>query len=370
MAVGHLTIFAALNSAIGDSNHKCEHDPFPSSKNSVSSATIRVRARHRPSSKELVENWLKVYAKKNGLSYKEKNYPSISSHECIEIEGFLRSAKTQTLRDKEKLRIFFKFLDGADKPDYSDIWNSGLYKAFDNSTKNLKITPKNDYEVEVMTTINKRIEELGDGAGIKLKVGDGRYHDEIVGCVGVKGNKHADLVLVDIKGNEKIFVSYKDGSTATSFQQYSGITKRAGKTIASHSEVKQWVKDIEDNWDDEQKESPKTTLHRSISSDNLKKKAVWGHEIGAAGGGYNNCNIFAQGKPKIDDSSTGRYKLEFTKVVNKGNLTKLTGDYDPTLGARKGEAYRRVGTKSGVRGGIFTKAYLTNRKNKEFGQPK
>lgn len=365
MAVGHHAIFDALNKAVGDTKHKCEHDPFPSSKNNVSSATIRVRARHRPSAKELVENWLKVYAKKNGLSYEEKDYPSISSHECIEIDGFLMSAKTQTLRNKEKLRIFFKFLDGTDKPDYSDIWNSGLHEAFKNSSKNIKITPKNDYEVEVMTTINKRIEELGNGAGIKLKVGDGRYHEKIVGCVGAKGNKHADLVLVDIKGNEKIFVSYKNGSTATSFQQYSGITKRAGKTIASHIEVKQWVKDIEDNWDAEQKESPKITLHRSISNDNLKKKAVWGHEVGA-GGGYNNCNIFAQGKPKIDDSSTGRYKLEFTKVVNKGNLTKLTGDYDPTLGARKGEAYRKVGSKSGVRGGIFSLGYLTKRKNKPF----
>lgn len=366
MAVGYNKIFNDLNKAVGDTKHKCEHDKFPAGNNNVSSGIIRVRSKHRPSAKELVQNWLSGYAKSNGLVYQEKDYPNISSHECIEIYGFIKSAKTANLQKKEQLRIFFKFPDGADKPDYSDIWNTGLKYLFDNGHRPLKITPKNAYEVEVMTTINQGIEEIGKGQGIKLKIGGGNYHSNIVGCVGTKGNQHADFVFVDTSGHKKIFVTYKDGKSATSFQQYSGITSKAGTTIANNKQVVSWVKDIEDNWDAEQKAQPGVALHRSIVGDGLKKKAVWGHETKGGGGGPNNCNIFAQGTPKFKGDKT-KCTLTFTKVANKGNLTELmVDDYDPTLGARKGEAYRKVGSKSGVRGGIFSKGYLTQRKNKPF----
>ena len=50
------------------------------------------------------------------------------------------------------------------------------------------------------------------------------------------------------------------------------------------------------------------------------------------------------------------------KVVANGQITRLSGDYEPVLGVRKAEANRYLRTIPGVRGGVWTKKYMESRK--------
>ena len=173
------------------------------------------------------------------------------------------------------------------------------------------------------------------------------------------------------KGDEKAFITYKKGESATSFQQYSGISANAGSTINKHKEVVDWRNLIGNNWDDIGHD-----VYRSISDKGLKEKAVFGHEgIGKKSSqGKNKCSVFAQGEVNFSGGPSDVLDIHFTKH-SIHHVGDLTGNYEPTLGARKGEANRKVsadvkapgksGSSRGVRGGIFTKEYMSSRRGSE-----
>ena len=101
-------------------------------------------------------------------------------------------------------------------------------------------------------------------------------------------------------------------------------------------------------------------------------------------GKHTACQVFAQGTPSLkvlvaadlekDKPATIQITFDAMLLTNSnGQIASLNEtDYEPTLGARKGEAARRItapggifGTKvlRGVRGGIYSREYLTTRRN-------
>ena len=147
----------------------------------------------------------------------------------------------------------------------------------------------------------------------------------------------ADFVGVDSMGNPKFYISHKEGSTATDFQQYSGITQRgAGSKISNHDEVRKFVESIDNKT---RKEVLETAYWRKIQDSKLKKYAVFGKDsdAGPSRPGINNVDFFAQGKLILkSDTRTRRVKVDFsTLLVARDDLHKLGhGDYEPTLGTR------------------------------------
>tara|TARA_B100000945_G_scaffold201422_1_gene161966 strand:- start:272 stop:1378 length:1107 start_codon:yes stop_codon:yes gene_type:complete len=331
---------------------------------SKTTGLIRVESTQRQKCKNLIVNILSDIKQ----PYKEVKKTTISSFPHLQINNLLLSNKG---KKPETLRIVFKFPKGVDQPDYAKMWNP-LMVDFFKSQQTLKRVPKNRDEIGVLTEINQRIYELSGEQSVKVKIGNVTANN-IIGVIGGVGNKHADLVFIsDQRPFERIFLSYKSGFGAKDFQQYSGISNISG--LANTNEVKKWRGDVVKNWD---AETP--TRWRSIGSARLKRNAVMGS--GAANGSlkkgnHSACQVFAQGTPSLKGNAKDGITITFDAKLltnTNGQVASLdnTG-YEPTLGARKGEAARRItapggifGTKvlRGVRGGIYSREYLTTRRN-------
>ena len=338
---------------------------------------IRVESTQRQECKNLIVNILKDMKQ----PYKEVRKANISSFPHLQITNLLLSNKN---KKAETLRIVFKFPKGADKPDYGKMWNQNMLNFYATSGgKGLARVPKNRDEIVVISTINQKLFDLSKNNPATVKIGNVTAHN-IIGVVGGVGNKHADLVFIsDQRPFERIFLSYKSGFRAKDFQQYSGISKISG--LANTKEVKKWRGDVVKNWD---AETP--TRWRSIKSARLKRNAVMGSEAASGSltkGKHTACQVFAQGTPSLkvivdadlkeDKPATIQITFDTMLLTNTNSqIASLNGtDYEPTLGARKGEAARRItapggifGTDvlHGVRGGIYSRDYLTTRRNSKL----
>lgn len=343
------TIFGKIKKELAGKQIKVVCDNLPVKKPNTKHVVITLKSISRNDTLEVTRNFLDDI----GLNFQEKQVSSVSSFPILEIKNY------EKIRKEESIRLVFKFPDGNDAKKYN-IWNSLLEDVFKNKNSSLKRQPSDRIEVDVLKRINGKIEKLGNGKPIVLQIRNKKYLN-VAGLVGGVGTKKADFVIVDYEGSEIGFLSYKAGSTATSFQQYSGITEKAGDKISSHPEVEHFNEIIIDNW-----ETLEPSASKEIKSNNLKKRAVFGSNY-ARKSGYDSVDFLVQGNPRMIERAGIIYLTFSTKMVKKGNLTALMGDYEPVLGARKGEAYRRIKIKNkvirGVRGGIWTKAYMVSRRN-------
>jgi hypothetical protein len=274
-------------------------------------------------------------------------------------------------RNEKEIRISFKYGDGTDDKNY-DIWNEGLVNIF-KLKGGLERRPRNRIEIDKIATINKKIEELGHKLPVTLYIRNKKF-ENVVGIVGGVGDTKADFVIVDKFGNEIGFLSYKDGRGADDFSQYGGLSQRAGVSIESHEEVvkfKEQVIDLapKDSAGEVIERWNGTPLYKKIRDSNLKNKAVFGENYRLKSG-YDSVDFIVQGQPILTSSKIGNniiVILKFTtKTILKGEISKLSGAYEPVLGARKGEIARiiKISGKSkltGVRTGIFPYRYMEKR---------
>ena len=254
------------------------------------------------------------------------------------------------------------------------FWNYNL-QALSN-WKQIKNTPDNQTEFEILKKFNEQIATLGNGKPVDVQIKGGIFRD-IIGMVSGPPGHKADFIGIDKNGKGQFFISHKAGNVSTDFQQYSGISPRSGDTIYRHEEVKSFRKDISEKTTEEFRG---TMFYRSIDDDKLKKYAVFGKDYNKSSFSSNNINFFAQGRPlftviqRTSKRNHARLKLDFsTKLVSRRQLDQLSGAYEPLLGARQGEAYRTVdGTDSGgskvtgVRAGVFAKGYIDSRKSEKI----
>jgi hypothetical protein len=265
---------------------------------------------------------------------------------------------------KKEIRIVFKFLR-YDKKNYK-WWNERLDNLF-SSTKVKMITPSDKNEIEVVTTINKKIEELGNNLPVNLKI-QNKIFKNVIGFNGGDAGKKADFVIIDKNGESIGYISYKVGYNAKSFQQYAGIQKTPKKNedsslfLSSDSEVKSFVSKMEEFYESDKNYFEKGVIYSTINQNLLKNKAVFGEQYGKQKS-QNNVDFLAQGIPKLVKSGNNVVLYFGKKLVANGQLTRLSGDYEPVLGIRKAEASRYLRSIKGVRGGIWPKKYMTTRKN-------
>ena len=67
---------------------------------------------------------------------------------------------------------------------------------------------------------------------VDLKIqGDTTKYKILLGLYAGSSGVHADFVGIDGDGEQKCFISHKDGQRAKDFQQYSGISSKAGNNI-------------------------------------------------------------------------------------------------------------------------------------------
>jgi len=142
------------------------------------------------------------------------------------------------------------------------------------------------------------------------------------------------------KGTPVIFISHKDGKKPTDFQQYGGITCKAGKSICKHEEIEKFVSDMKEKFPDGVK--PKQSYYRKINSKDLKLMSIYGADYGEKFG-VDNVHAILQGKVELDNIGDGTYKIKASHVMYNGELPEENSGYDPMF-------YLRF---SGSRGGNF-----------------
>lgn len=282
-----------------------------------------------------------------------------SSFTGITISDFVKFNK------EREIRILFKFLSGRDSV-RTYIWNEMLENHIFTTKRELRRMPSDANELNIIKLINQKIQQVGNGTPISVRIGRKTYQN-VVGFVGGKGTTKSDFVIINSSGEEIGFLSFKIGTLPIDFQQYSGISKRSGYVINSHPEVQEFTENVIDVWDS--LSSDYDTLYRKIEDRNLKKSAVFGKDFRKPSG-YDSVDFLVQGDPRFSVRGKTLNITFSTKNVRKNDLSGLSGDYDPHLGVRKGEQTRRISIDNenvskelrGVRGGIWTKGYLSSRK--------
>ena len=197
--------------------------------------------------------------------------------------------------------------------------------------------------------INSAIEAAraeSGGAPVNIELG-GHIALDVVKCVNVPGVPKADAALVDSAGREVAFVSLKSANAPKEMNQWSGVTK-----FADHEEVKKFACDLRSQHADGVPSGK--VYYREIADSSLKQKSVWG---AATQRGVNLIDVVIATKGKIELQRAGE-NYRFTVTRNGGIWfpnDPPSGDWDPTLTARKGDRDDLGIPKTRV--GIFPKGY-------------
>lgn len=184
---------------------------------------------------------------------------------------------------------------------------------------------------------------------------DGKKY-EIAGAETTKGTPKSDFHLIDIDGKPVVWLSHKDGSKPQHFQQWAGVSRKAGKEISDHREVKAFVADLKKLYPDGIPRA--TTVARKIRDDALKKRAVYGYEYGKKYS-ENNVNATLQGTVKFDINGK-KYEVKAPHVLDNG--APIRGGYEPVLMAM----YKGDRSDAGVKGARITISPIKSRKINDF----
>ena len=237
--------------------------------------------------------------------------------------------------------------------------------------------PDTSLEQQILYEINTKLEELGSGAPVDLKIqGDTTKYEKIIGFIPGSSGVHADFVGIDGDGEEKCFISHKDGQRAKDFQQYSGISSKAGNTIHNAKETKRFREIIANK---ESSDFDNQSFSLDIKGNpQLQIRSVLGPKWNGGGTnpGEDNCTHFMQGYVEVirqSEYKTGtlaQITIRFgVKNIHASDINSFIMDdnYAPTLGARKTNEDRSVTFDDKevekVRGGIFSSAYIKGRPN-------
>jgi len=173
-----------------------------------------------------------------------------------------------------------------------------------------------DRELDNLNRHIENIKKKESSLYVDIKANGKIYH--ITHAVSVKGTPKADWNLVDIDGNNVVFISHKDGRKATDFQQWGGVTD---PIIKSHREVVNFGNDIKQMLkENDLKSFPRaTTIGREIKDMKLKQMAMYGYAFksGIEGGNINNCDLLVQGNVSLVKSNN-YYVIKAHHVVNRG----------------------------------------------------
>jgi len=144
------------------------------------------------------------------------------------------------------------------------------------------------------------------------------------------GTPKSDFHFLDINGKEVVWMSHKDGSKPTDFQQWGGISKAVPNTH-NHKETKEFLNELKENF---KNGLPKAAnIVKNIEDRVLKNKSVYGDNFKQGSKQYNkdNVQLVLQGPVKIVQRGT-YYEVEANHVHINGETLK--GDYEPTFTAQ------------------------------------
>ena len=211
-------------------------------------------------------------------------------------------------------------------------------------------------DVKCVSELNEEIVKASKGnlEGITLKI-HGFTFTGVIGCIPVtNGEPKADVVLVCKRNGELVpdcYISYKMGSTAKDFQNYSGLSEKSSSYIFNHKETLKFYQTLANM----SSSGIKGDVFQIIEDRKIMGLSVWGMDYGQSSYGINNCHFIAQGSPSISGNN-----LKYTHSQKNGDFN-FDKTYQPVFGARytpgrgnKGPGGLKV---DNFRIGIYPRAY-------------
>ena len=229
------------------------------------------------------------------------------------------------------------------------------------SSKKLPRNLKEVSDIKGISEFNKELENASKSAnsanGINLKIGTFTVKNA-VGVMAIVGKEpKADYVVVSKDRNRlypSFYISYKLGTSAKDFQNYSGISEKTSLLIWKHPETKKFFNKLQALYEENAQEEVK----QEISDSEIIFHAIYGQDYGKKYG-IDNVNILAQGKVRISKSGV----VSYDHIIENGTLPGKTDPYHPVFGARtatgRGAKTPYGTTIVGFRIGIFPRAYRT-----------
>ena len=222
---------------------------------------------------------------------------------------------------------------------------------------------KESSDIKCVSDFNKVIEKHLDPSfkGLNLKLGETTFKN-IIGMIPVTTGEHkADVVLVSREGNTLkpvCYLSYKMGTNAKGFQNYSGLSEKSSPQIFNDDETITFYNTLAQYSDSGKRED----VYQIIHNENIIGISLFGKEYGKAFGkssfGINNCNFIVQGEVSIIGS-----KLTYTHIHENGNML-FSKEYQPVFGARYASGRNNIGPNGqnikNYRIGIFPRAYRSS----------
>lgn len=201
-------------------------------------------------------------------------------------------------------------------------------------------------EMREINAINDQIQSIRAETGltyVPVKVGGVTYH--VSQCHKTPGVPKSDFHITDPNGNEIMWLSHKEGSKSSDFQQWGGMTDAV---IANHPETQEFIKKVQEMFPNGITRA--TTVAREIKDDILQAKAVYGIDYkntkirGILN--RNNVTLVLQGPVKL--RRQGNHYVFSSNHTNE-NGDKIDGNYTPTFMA----IYKGDRSNFGVKGARF-----------------
>jgi len=262
-------------------------------------------------------------------------------------------AKANVLKKKNRQELAkLEFLSSDEKKSYK----------LTNFTKNKEFgglgigsgTVKEDRELSSLIKQIENLKSIVKKSTVPIRVGRTTY--EISTAASTPGTPKSDFHLIDIEGNEVVWISHKDGKTAKDFQQWGGMSERAESAIYNHKESQSFINDVRSKTGTQMPSA--TTYARKITSERLKNLSIYGNQYGKKLG-RQNVSILLQGPVKLVKKGSV-YLLDSNHVHLNGE--KMTGDFVPVFMA----IYKGDRSNFGIRGARFAIQSLGSRKVTEF----
>tara|TARA_Y100000739_G_scaffold59060_1_gene48571 strand:- start:1784 stop:2797 length:1014 start_codon:yes stop_codon:yes gene_type:complete len=184
----------------------------------------------------------------------------------------------------------------------------------------------------------------------------------------------ADYVIEDSSGNKLLWLSHKKGTTAKEFQQYGGLSDKAGSEsnkdcICEHPEVKDFLKKATEYHDGER---IKHAVYRCLIDDDLVGKSVFGPDYNTTNPkfGPDFCQFIVQGKPSLKKSNQieNCYEIEWSGITHSWNnvqiFTETDNNYRAVMGItfKNNRNFKSEDKKyKGSRAGIYAHSYIQGR---------
>lgn len=183
---------------------------------------------------------------------------------------------------------------------------------------------------QLRADINNKKEEIGKST-IPIKIGNKVY--EVYDVQSTPGTPKSDFHLVDINGKEIVWISHKDGTKVTHFQQWGGTSSRIEPQIASHKETQEFVNKLKSIF-------PKGLIPKSpsyfrrIKDEKLKMMSIYGKDFGK-NMGRQNVTLVVQGNLSLRKISNyyeinaQHYHVNGERITNEYEavfMTRLSSD--------------------------------------------